>query len=157
MLSGAGSSALAVKAVAWSVGAQRFLIQCTEAGNVEACYILGMIRFYYLFDLRGGAALLNKAAMSSHAAALYSLAVIRFNGSEGSRQDKDGTAGAHQLCARAASLGHVDAARRTFRRKTPIIGGKCKRGSGYSSYQSLRFCKNRSSISSDTNLKRAGE
>lgn len=110
VLSGAGSSALAVKAAAWSVGAQRFLIQCTEAGNVEACYILGMIRFYCLFDLRGGAALLNRAAMSSHAAALYSLAVIRFNGSEGSRQDKDVTAGA-QLCARAASLGHVDAMR----------------------------------------------
>lgn len=51
-----------------------------------------------------------KAAISSHAAALYSLAVIQFNGSGGSKNDKDLRAGV-ALCARAAFLGHVDALR----------------------------------------------
>lgn len=51
-----------------------------------------------------------KAAMGSHASALYSLAVIQFNGSGGSKNDKDLRAGV-ALCARAAFLGHVDALR----------------------------------------------
>lgn len=51
-----------------------------------------------------------KAAIGSHAAALYSLAVIQFNGSGGSKNDKDLRAGV-ALCARAAFLGHVDALR----------------------------------------------
>lgn len=51
-----------------------------------------------------------KAAISSHASALYSLAVIQFNGSGGSKNDKDLRAGV-ALCARAAFLGHVDALR----------------------------------------------
>lgn len=51
-----------------------------------------------------------KAAISSHAAALYSLALIQFNGSGGSKNDKDLRAGV-ALCARAAFLGHVDALR----------------------------------------------
>lgn len=50
------------------------------------------------------------AAMNSHAPALYSLAVIQFNGSGGSKSDKDLRAGV-ALCARAAFLGHVDALR----------------------------------------------
>lgn len=110
VLAKAAIPAFAGKASAWSEGAQRFLTRCSEAGNMEACYTLGMIRFYCLHDRRGGAALINKAALSNHAAALHSLAVIRFNGSEGTRKDKDLKAGA-QLCARAASLGHVDAMR----------------------------------------------
>lgn len=51
-----------------------------------------------------------KAAIGSHAAALYSLAVIQFNGSGGSKNDKNLRAGV-ALCARAAFLGHVDALR----------------------------------------------
>lgn len=51
-----------------------------------------------------------KAAMTSHAPALYSLAVIQFNGSGGSKNDKDLRAGV-ALCARAAFLGHIDALR----------------------------------------------
>lgn len=51
-----------------------------------------------------------KAAIKSHAPALYSLAVIQFNGSGGSKSDKDLRAGV-ALCARAAYLGHVDALR----------------------------------------------
>ena len=51
-----------------------------------------------------------KAGMRSHAPALYSLAVIQFNGSGGSKSDKDLRAGV-ALCARASLLGHIDALR----------------------------------------------
>lgn len=51
-----------------------------------------------------------KAAIASHAPSLYSLAVIQFNGSGGSKSDKDLRAGA-ALCARASFLGNIDALR----------------------------------------------
>lgn len=51
-----------------------------------------------------------KAAIASHAPSLYSLAVIQFNGSGGSKNDKDLRAGV-ALCARAAYFGHVDSLR----------------------------------------------
>jgi TPR repeat protein len=51
-----------------------------------------------------------KAAIGGYAPALYSLAVIQFNGSGGSKNDKDLRAGV-ALCARAAFLGHIDALR----------------------------------------------
>lgn len=51
-----------------------------------------------------------KAAIRSHAPALYSLSVIQFNGSGSSKDEKDLRAGV-ALCGRAASLGHVDALR----------------------------------------------
>jgi hypothetical protein len=54
--------------------------------------------------------MLARAAVGGHAAALYALAVIQFNGSGGSKSDRDLRAGA-ALCARAAALGHVDALR----------------------------------------------
>ncbi|RLM65807.1 F-box protein [Panicum miliaceum] len=63
-----------------------------------------------LMMARSGAALLARAAVGGHAAALYSLAVIQFNGSGGAKSDRDLRAGA-ALCARAAALGHVDALR----------------------------------------------
>jgi len=50
------------------------------------------------------------AAISSHAAALYSLAIIEFNGNGGTNKDKDLKAG-EALCARSAFLGHVNALR----------------------------------------------
>ncbi|KAI3785866.1 hypothetical protein L1987_44992 [Smallanthus sonchifolius] len=51
-----------------------------------------------------------KAAIKSHAPALYSLALIQFNGSGGSKNDKVLRSGV-ALCARSAFLGHVDAVR----------------------------------------------
>ena len=44
VLSKAGSKALAVKARNWCDSASRFLKLCVDAGNVEACYSLGMVR-----------------------------------------------------------------------------------------------------------------
>uniref|UniRef100_A0A453GCH5 F-box domain-containing protein n=1 Tax=Aegilops tauschii subsp. strangulata TaxID=200361 RepID=A0A453GCH5_AEGTS len=38
----ASPASLAVKAAAWSEPVQRFLKRCADAGNLEACYILGM-------------------------------------------------------------------------------------------------------------------
>ncbi|KAK8522587.1 hypothetical protein V6N13_115549 [Hibiscus sabdariffa] len=110
VLSKASPKMFAIKARNWSESAQRFLKNCADAGNVEACYTLGMILFYCLENRGSGASLMAKAAISSHAPALYSLAVIQFNGSGGSKNDKDLRAGV-ALCARAAFLGHIDALR----------------------------------------------
>ncbi|KAF5449333.1 hypothetical protein F2P56_029793 [Juglans regia] len=110
VLSKASQKTFAIRAKNWSDSAHRFLKQCADAGNVEACYSLGMIRFYCLHNRGSGASLMAKAAISSHAQALYSLAVIQFNGSGGSKNDKDLRAGV-ALCARAAFLGHIDALR----------------------------------------------
>ncbi|XP_050208085.1 F-box protein At1g67340 [Mercurialis annua] len=110
VLSKASPKTFALKAKNWSDSAHRFLKLCSDAGNVEACYTLGMIRFYCLQNRGSGASLMAKAAISSHAPALYSLAVIQFNGSGGSKNDKDLRAGV-ALCARAAFLGHIDALR----------------------------------------------
>ncbi|KAI7754016.1 hypothetical protein M8C21_026278 [Ambrosia artemisiifolia] len=110
VLSKASPKTFAVKAKNWSESSHRFLKQCSDAGNVEACYTLGMIRFYCLQNRGSGASLMAKAAINSHAPSLYSLAVIQFNGSGGSKSDKDLRAGV-ALCARAAFLGHIDALR----------------------------------------------
>ncbi|XP_059633531.1 F-box protein At1g67340 [Cornus florida] len=110
VLSKASSKTFSVEAKKWSDSAHRFLKHCADSGNVEACYTLGMIRFYCLQNRGSGASLMAKAAISSHAPSLYSLAVIQFNGSGGSKNDKDLRAGV-ALCARAAFLGHVDALR----------------------------------------------
>lgn len=110
VLSKASPRTFSIRAKNWCESAQKFLKQCAEAGNVEACYTLGMIRFYCLQNRGSGASLMAKAAMNSHARALYSLAVIQFNGSGGTKSDKDLRAGV-ALCARAAFLGHIDALR----------------------------------------------
>ncbi|CAH8383084.1 unnamed protein product [Eruca vesicaria subsp. sativa] len=110
VLSRLSRKALAVKALNWSEAAHRFLKRCVDAGNLEACYTLGMIRFYCLQNRGNGASLMAKAAIRSHAPSLYSLSVIQFNGSGGSKNDKDLRAGV-ALCARAAFFGHVDALR----------------------------------------------
>ncbi|XP_071690898.1 F-box protein At1g67340 [Rutidosis leptorrhynchoides] len=110
VLSKASPETFAVKAKSWSESSHRFLKQCSDAGNVEACYTLGMIRFYCLQNRGSGASLMAKAAINSHAPALYSLAVIQFNGSGGTKTDKDLRAGV-ALCARAAFLEHIDALR----------------------------------------------
>lgn len=110
VLSKAGPKALAIKPKNWSESAHRFLKLCVSAGNADASFTLGMIRFYCLQNRGSGASLMAKAAIKSHAPALYSLAVIQFNGSGGSKSDKNLQAGV-ALCARAAFLGHVDALR----------------------------------------------
>ncbi|XP_073304951.1 F-box protein At1g67340-like [Primulina huaijiensis] len=110
VLSKSSQKMLAVKAKNWSESAHRFLKLCVDAGNIEACFILGMIRFYCLHNRGSGASLMAKAAIGSHASALYSLAVVQFNGSGSSKNEKDLRAGV-ALCARAAYLGHVDALR----------------------------------------------
>lgn len=110
VLSKASQKILAIKAEKWSDSAHRFLKLCADSGNAEACYTLGMIRFYCLQNRGSGASLMAKAAISSHAPALYSLSVVQFNGSGGSKNDKDLRAGV-ALCARAAFLGHIDALR----------------------------------------------
>ncbi|KAH0897057.1 hypothetical protein HID58_046625 [Brassica napus] len=69
-----------------------------------------LIRFYCLQNPVSGASLMARAAIKSHAPALYSLSVIQFNGSGGNKSDKNLRAGV-ALCARSAYLGHVDALR----------------------------------------------
>ncbi|CAK8567168.1 unnamed protein product [Lathyrus sativus] len=110
VLSKASNKTLSVQARNWCDSAHRFLKRCADAGNIEACYTLGMIRFYCLQNRRSGASIMAKAAMKSHAPSLYSLAVIQFNGSGGTKNDKDLRAGV-ALCARAAFLGHIDGLR----------------------------------------------
>ncbi|TXG51274.1 hypothetical protein EZV62_023798 [Acer yangbiense] len=110
VLSKAGSKALGVKANNWSDSAHRFLVRCVVAGNPEACYTLGMIRFYCLQNRASGMSLMAKAAVKSLPSALYSLAVIQFNGSGVAKNQKNLSSG-FTLCARAAFLGHVDAIR----------------------------------------------
>ncbi|CDY16365.1 BnaA02g11690D [Brassica napus] len=110
VLSRAGTQTLAVTAEKWSDSAHRFLKLCVNAGNIDACYALGMIRFYCLQNPVSGASLMARAAIKSHAPALYSLSVIQFNGSGGTKSDKNLRAGV-ALCARSAYLGHVDALR----------------------------------------------
>ncbi|KAK3043256.1 hypothetical protein RJ639_002499 [Escallonia herrerae] len=110
VLSKAGPKTLALRAKNWCDMAHRFFRRCIFAGNVEALYILGMIRFYCLQNQGSGASLMAKAAIKAHAPALYSLALVQFNGSGGAKDDKDLRAGV-ALCARAAFLGHIDALR----------------------------------------------
>ncbi|KAI3701686.1 hypothetical protein L6452_26945 [Arctium lappa] len=110
VLSNASPETLAVEAKNWSDEAHRFLKLCVNAGNKEAYYTLGMIRFYCLQSRGSGASLMAKEAIKSHASALYSLALIQFNGSGGLKDAKDLRVGV-ALCARAAFLGHVDALR----------------------------------------------
>ncbi|MCL7034907.1 hypothetical protein MKW94_015503 [Papaver nudicaule] len=110
VLSKTSPKLLTVKAKNWSESCHRFLKQCSDAGNIEATYTLGMIRFYCLEKRESGRLLMAKAAMNSYAPALYSLAVIEFNGSGRTKTDKDLRAGV-ALCARAACLGHIDALR----------------------------------------------
>ncbi|CAI5483760.1 unnamed protein product [Closterium sp. Yama58-4] len=102
--------ALAMRARSLCEGSHRFLQKCTISGNTDACYILGMIKFYCLGDHQQGATLLAKAALAAHPHALHSLAIIHFNGSGGTRHDRDLVAGV-LLCARAAAVGHVEALR----------------------------------------------
>ncbi|TKY73641.1 F-box protein [Spatholobus suberectus] len=110
VLSKAGPKVFAIKPKNWSEHAHCFLKHCVNAGNLDASYTLGMIRFYCLQNRGSGLSLMAKAAMKLHAPALYSLSVIQFNGSGGSKRDKDLRAGV-ALSLRASLLGHIDALR----------------------------------------------
>lgn len=57
-----------------------------------------------------GKRLIFKAAIADHAPALYSLAIIKFNGSEGTKESKN-IRTACALCGLAATLGSIDALR----------------------------------------------
>ncbi|KAJ9549600.1 hypothetical protein OSB04_022143 [Centaurea solstitialis] len=110
VLTKASPETFAVKAKKWSESAHRFLKRCSDAGNVDASYTLGMIQFYCFQKWSNGASLMARAALGYHAPSLYSLAVIQFNGSGGGKKEKDLRTGV-SLCARAAYLGHIDALR----------------------------------------------
>ncbi|KAG6584151.1 F-box protein, partial [Cucurbita argyrosperma subsp. sororia] len=110
VLKKAGPKVFEIQTINWSESTHRFLKLCVSAGNVEACYTLGMIEFYCLKNRGSGASLMAKAAIKSHPLALYSLAIVQFNGSGGSKSDKNLRAGV-ALCGRAAYLGHIDALR----------------------------------------------
>ncbi|KAK1357942.1 HCP-like superfamily protein with MYND-type zinc finger [Heracleum sosnowskyi] len=110
VLKHAGMNTVAVRAKNWSDSAERFLRLCVDAGSNEASYLLGMIRFYCLRDTKNGKDLIHKAAIEKHAPALYSLAIILFNGSGGSKETKN-IRTACTLSALAAELGSIDALR----------------------------------------------
>ncbi|KAJ3692354.1 hypothetical protein LUZ60_012704 [Juncus effusus] len=114
VLANAALKSLWVRAKNWSDSAHQFLIRCADADNVEACYFLGMIEFYCLAYHASGIDLLKRAAQRSHAGALYSLAIIYFNGSgslaSGLRCQCDPDF-ATTLCIKAANLGNLDALR----------------------------------------------
>jgi hypothetical protein len=81
------------------------------ANDTKNIFLLSkQIKFYALGNRPTGAALMARAAMQLHAAALYSLAVIQFNGSGGSKHHRDLRAG-FALCFRAAACGGIDALR----------------------------------------------
>nr|GEW48778.1 hypothetical protein [Tanacetum cinerariifolium] len=79
VLSKALSNCLVIKAKNWSESSHRFLKRCSDSDNAEASYTLGMIFFFCLQNRGSGASCIAKAAIRSHAPALYSLAVIKFN------------------------------------------------------------------------------
>ncbi|XP_040377265.1 F-box protein At1g67340-like [Oryza brachyantha] len=110
VLARASAACVAVRAGSWCNEARRFLVRCAQAGNAESSYLLGMIMFYCFENRKLGAELLGAAARRGHVEALYSMAIIQFNGSGLAKDGRNLQAGAH-LCARAASRGHTDALR----------------------------------------------
>ncbi|KAJ3694049.1 hypothetical protein LUZ60_009529 [Juncus effusus] len=114
VLANAAGKSLWVRAKNWSDSAQQFLLRCADAGNIEACHFLGMIQFYCLANHTSGIDLLKRAAQGSHAGALYSLAIIYFNGSgsqAGGLSCQCDPDSATTLCIRSAKLGNLDALR----------------------------------------------
>ncbi|KAG6470525.1 hypothetical protein ZIOFF_071598 [Zingiber officinale] len=109
---------ISIRVENWSPPAHRFLKRCVRAGNVEACYLLGMIECYCLglrrdgchTHTRKGLRYLLRASRRGHAAATYSLAVIFFNGT-GMGKSQENLSTGFSLCQRATQLGYVDAMR----------------------------------------------
>ena len=48
VLSKASQKTFAIKARNWSESAHRFLKRCSDAGNVDASYTLGMVSYIYI-------------------------------------------------------------------------------------------------------------
>ncbi|CAD6343347.1 unnamed protein product [Miscanthus lutarioriparius] len=110
VLSRASAAAVAVPAGRWSDAAHRFLRRCAAAGNLHACYFLGMVRFYCIGSRATGAALLAaRGGRRARGGAVRARrgAVQR----QRRRQGGQGPARGVALCARAAWLGHVPALR----------------------------------------------
>ncbi|XP_062224503.1 F-box protein At1g67340-like [Phragmites australis] len=82
---------------------------CGDAGNPDTNYLLSMILFYCLAEGHQGWSRMMKAARSSHAEAIYALAIIRLNGSGGITVDDRGQHAAAHLCKAAANLCHIGA------------------------------------------------
>ena len=68
------------------------------------------ILFYCIRSFRLGAGLLSRAAALGHANSLHALAVILFNGSGGTKEDRLPTVAA-SLCLKASKFGHIQALR----------------------------------------------
>ncbi|KAJ4794897.1 HCP family protein with MYND-type zinc finger protein [Rhynchospora pubera] len=79
ILANASRKAMCVRAKQWCESSDKFLSRCADAGNLEACYFLGMINFHCFGNYSKGITLLEKAATGSHAEALYSQAILHFN------------------------------------------------------------------------------
>ncbi|KAJ3701450.1 hypothetical protein LUZ61_005155 [Rhynchospora tenuis] len=114
VLANASRKAMCVRAKKWCESSDKFLSRCADAGNLEACYFLGMINFHCFGNYSKGITLLEKAATGSHAEALYSLAIIHFNGCDGGEdgfyyQTNPNTAA--NLCIKSAKLGNINALR----------------------------------------------
>lgn len=110
VLASLGPAAMACPADRFSDSYHVFLSRCSEAGNAEAAYMQGMIEFYCLKNRRDGIRSLVKAAKAGHADALYSLAVVHFNGSGSAVRERKLTIGV-LLCASAAQMGNIEALR----------------------------------------------
>ena len=110
VLAGASMGTFSVSARSWGPAARRHLAAAAELGNLDACYMLGMIEFYCDGQRRQGIRQLVRAAQTCHPAALHSLAIIFFNGSGDRASDRNLALGV-LLCASAAQQGHVEALR----------------------------------------------
>ncbi|CAI5507516.1 unnamed protein product [Closterium sp. Naga37s-1] len=73
------------------------MLLCGLAGNVDALFLLGMIKFYCQRDSRSGACLLVRAAEEGHVGALHALAAINAHGSGGSAADANPAVAAEVL------------------------------------------------------------
>ncbi|KAJ8648893.1 hypothetical protein MRB53_001916 [Persea americana] len=96
-----------VSASNWSKSANHFIKLCADAGNLQACYNLGIL--YCLQSQASGLSLIAKVAIRSNEPAIYSLSLVQYNDRGRSWKDKDIRAWI-SLCARA-SFGHIDAFR----------------------------------------------
>ncbi|XP_074570579.1 F-box protein At1g67340-like [Curcuma longa] len=107
---------ISIRAHNWSPQAHGFLKRCAHAGNLEACYLLGMIECYCLRSrhpkksTRKALRYLLRASQGGHEQAMYSLALIFFNGTGVGKSQKNLSIG-FSLCLLAAQHGYVDAIR----------------------------------------------
>ena len=122
VLSELPAAGVAVSARAFAAGGgERFLERAAAAGNPHAQYLLGVARFYCQGRYAVGQQLLGAAGNQGHTEALFALAVIKFNGSSGTRADK---------CLRSAVLLCIEACERGHQRALQELGLCMSRGYG---------------------------